>query len=210
MNRKTFGLRSALLLGIVLLFGVTPGAPGRPAGPGDGLSGVFHWLKDSGGGAPKEKAVVALDFDGAGTVTAVASQPGEGWTSDGTYAVKDGRLDLDLPEIGWKAKAQAFSVESGILTLSFQVLSDKPGTSSWRAVPQHRLPGLRALAAFDAAVRQGLNGEAALDRIVAELGSAYGPGKVPAEGSATGGPRASAEDAPTIKVEKDYRNIYLR
>ena len=210
MNRKTLGRGPALLLGVVLLFGVTPRSPGRPAGPDDGLSGVFHWLKDSGGGAPKEKAVVALDFDRAGTVTAVASQPGEGWTSDGTYKVSGGRIDLDLPEVGWKSEARPFALENGVLTLPFQVLSDKPGTSRWRAVPPHRLPGLRALAAFDAAVREGLNGEAALDRVVAELGSAYGPGKAPAEGPAAGGPRASAEDAPTIKVEKDYRSLYLR
>ncbi len=177
--------------------------------PSNDLSAAFEWTGDSGGGKPKAAAVVGLDFDGQGSVTAIAFQPGERWTCSGTYAASAGRIEFDVPELGWKAEKQEFSVRDGVLTLPFQVLTDKPGTSTWRSLPPARAPGLRALQLFDGYVRQGLSGEEAQDRVASELTREFSraPGRLAA------GPGGSAPlpkiDVRTFTVEKDYRNLHL-
>jgi hypothetical protein len=212
MQRPLTCAVSAVLFSLLLPTGAAPSRSGPPAPPDESISGVYVWVKDSGGGAPKPKAVVALDFAAAGQVTAIASQPDERWTSEGTYALKNGRLDLDLPELGWKAQAAPFKLDKAGLTLPFQVLTDKAGTSSWRQARPSRLPGLRALAAFDEAIGEGLRGEAARDRVMDILRREYGAPTAgdPAAEPPGPGPRAArSTDGPIIKVDKDYRNLFL-
>ena len=103
--------------------------------PVDDIAGSYTLLGDSDGTTLKKGAVITLTLggDARGSVTVLATQPGQTVSDSGTFSARDGRITMRFLEMEWRVERQPYQFDGCTLTLPFKALSGTPGpgTSTW-------------------------------------------------------------------------------
>ena len=144
-------------------------------------------MHDSGGGSPSAGAQFALLFAANDEAYVYASNATEGFADAGSFSYSGGQLSLRFATADLKVDATlALSLSERQVTMPFQVLSSKKGTSLWQQEPLALDQGI--LAVYNAAINA-----TALNLTTAEAGQrayafaqawlAAGPGADPGQGT---------------------------
>ncbi|MGP8065387.1 MAG: hypothetical protein ACLP81_03290 [Acidimicrobiales bacterium] len=161
-------------------------------------------MRDSGGGTPKKGAEISLLFSVKGVAYLYAADASECVADPGTYSYAGGRLSLYFQDSDFRVnKTFALSLAKAEVTMPFQVLSAKPGTSLWKQEPLSFEQGVYAI--FNAAdnvstgnpTPQGAAGPASDYAEAWVAASSTNVGVSALERSASGGPdRHPARSSP--------------
>ena len=112
---------------------------------------AYLFVHDSGGGSPSAGAQFALLFAAGGEAYVYASNATQGFADAGSFSYSGGQLSLHFATADLKVDATfALSLPESRVTMPFQVLSSKKGTSLWQQEPLALDQGI--LAVYNAAV----------------------------------------------------------
>jgi len=136
-NRWLTGVPPVIVFLALILVAARAG-PGTPSPLGlpsqvSQLEGTYTFLKDSDGAVPPAGVKILLAFS-KGNVVLVSDPPEQAYTDSGTYQFQSGTLQrLVLPRLGKFVSSGSVSLQYGVLTLPFKLLSGGMGSSQWSA-----------------------------------------------------------------------------
>lgn len=110
-----------------------PVAASQQVAPSPLIRLAYSFVHDSNGGHPNAGAEVTLLFAANGEAFVYAGDATEAFADDGSYAYTGGRLSLHFATPDLKVQvAFPLSLSQSQVTMPFQVLSSKKGTSTWQ------------------------------------------------------------------------------
>lgn len=100
------------------------------------IEGEWQFVKDTpSGGGPGKGSSIVLSVQAKGRLLLSATKPRQVLTTTGTYTLTGERISIELPELERSVKNGPWRLAGDLLTLPFQLLVEKPGSSQWRRVP---------------------------------------------------------------------------
>jgi hypothetical protein len=110
------------------------GARGGGASPLNRLA--YSFVRDSSGGHPKAGAEIALLFGANGEAFLYAANSSAAFSDDGSFSYTAGNLALHFNDPDLKVDTNfGLNLSDSRVTMPFQVLSSKKGTSTWQRQP---------------------------------------------------------------------------
>jgi tetratricopeptide (TPR) repeat protein len=97
------------------------------------VKGKYRFVQDSDGKQANAKAIITIEFLSS-TFNFIAEQPGNIVTDEGTYTISGNKLSIKFKEMEQGQKTGTFSLQNGMLTLPFKMISNTAGSSSWQDV----------------------------------------------------------------------------
>lgn len=122
--------------------------PALTLGPDNGVVGESYALiADSGGTVPAKGDTVTMVFDGPRTAWLLLTSAGGDLSFSGSYSYSGPTMSLSFTASGFSRKGTFhFAPGQAEVTLPFQALSTKPGSSKWAVQPVDPMGGATAVA----------------------------------------------------------------
>ena len=115
---------------------------------------VYSFVRDSSGGHPKPGAQIVLLFGANGEAFLYAADSTAAFSDDGSFSYAGGNLSLRFDDADFKVNASfGLNLSESQVTMPFQVLSAKKGTSNWQRQPLDLDQGTFAI--YNAATNSG-------------------------------------------------------
>ncbi|HXH20740.1 MAG TPA: hypothetical protein VNN10_01835 [Dehalococcoidia bacterium] len=108
------------------------GCGGGDSGQAPDLAGTYALVGDVGGTQVRADSRVLLTLNPDGTLSMLATRPGEEVSDSGTWSVRGGRMSIELRDLGISAKDQPFKISGDELQIPIQIFGEGPGASLWR------------------------------------------------------------------------------
>ena len=142
-------------------------AEAAQAAPSPLVRVAYSFVHDSGGGQPSAGAEVTLLFAADGEAFVYAADATEAFADDGSFTYGEGKLSLHFATADLKVDATfPLSLAARQVTMPFQVLSAKSGTSLWEQQSLALDQGVFAV--YNAAVNTGAGLTAAQGALTAD------------------------------------------